>query len=125
MDRFTAEQFADFARVAHDPDCGSKVAALLNGEADPEDFEAVADNFRQYFNPMRGNDAVLYAADVLLEGYGVEHIRGEDGHAVASYVNTGDTYATTLLLDLTEDSFLVTSYGDWVEAYEQEYGCLP
>jgi hypothetical protein len=122
---FKAEQFEDFARVAHDPECGVKVAAILNNEAEPDDFEAVRDAQRQQYHGWRGSDAIMHAADVLLEGHGIEYIRDASGSAVAGYVNTGATYATTLLYDIERDAFEVTSYGDWVEAYEKENGRLP
>lgn len=56
----------------------------------------------------------------LLDGYGVEVIRG-DSYAVAEYINMGDTYNTTLLYDVNEDEFYVTTWGDWVEAFSEMY----
>ncbi len=58
---------------------------------------------------------------------GVEVITDEDAwvdryhyNIVAAYVNVGDTYTATLLYDTQAGEFLVTSYGDWLEAYEAE-----
>lgn len=77
-------------------------------------------------------DAVLDYADKLLEGHGVEAIRGENitdgyyGDIVALYVNMGDTYNATILFDVDRHKFYATSYGDWVEAYENSgRGRLP
>jgi hypothetical protein len=72
-------------------------------------------------------DEALGYADGLLEGYGVEPIRGDwvdnyYGDIVALYVNTGDTYNPTILYDVNAGKFLVTSWGDWVERYGDRYG---
>jgi hypothetical protein len=61
----------------------------------------------------------------LLETYGVEAIRDRNGHAVAEYLNTGETYTTTILYDHTTRSFRVTTMGDWVEGYERKHARLP
>jgi len=72
-------------------------------------------------------DKVLEEADKLIDGSGIEAING-DYHVnnyyhdiVALYVNTGDTYNTTLLYETERDRFLVTSFGDWVERNERKY----
>jgi hypothetical protein len=72
-------------------------------------------------------DVTLQLADKLMNANGIEAIRG-DYHVdnyyydiVALYVNTGDTYNGTLLYETEKDRFLVTSYGDWVEANERRY----
>ena len=72
-------------------------------------------------------DKVLETVDKLTNANGIEAIRG-DHHVdnyyqdiVALYVNMGDTYDTTLLYDTSEDKFLVTSFGDWVEANKRKY----
>jgi hypothetical protein len=67
-------------------------------------------------------------ANEALGGHGVEAIRGEEHHVdnyhfdiIATYVNFGDTYVTTLLYDTEAHTFYLTSYGDWLEAWEQEH----
>jgi hypothetical protein len=61
--------------------------------------------------------------------FGTEPIRDPDkgldnywGDTVALYVNTGDTYNTTVVYDVERDLFYVTSWGDWLEAYERRIG---
>lgn len=61
----------------------------------------------------------------ILRGYGTEAIRGEwqNGYwcdIVASYVNMGDTYLVTVI-HARDKGFLVMSFGDFVEKYQQEY----
>jgi len=71
--------------------------------------------------------ALRYAAE-LLDGFGVESINAENswdnffGEAVALYVNTGDTFNTTVLYDTQESMFYLTSWGVWVEKFEQQGG---
>lgn len=71
-------------------------------------------------------EAVLEEVDKLIDGHGVEAIRDENaydsyyGDVIAEYVNTGDAYSATLLYDVREHTFHVTSYGDWYEAYEAD-----
>ena len=63
----------------------------------------------------------------ILEGHGVEAIRGDyyvDRYhydIVASYVNMGDTYNATIVYETETGRFIVTSYGDWVERNERKY----
>ncbi len=71
-------------------------------------------------------EAVLEEVNKLIDGHGVEALRDENawdnyyGDTIATYVNMGDTYETTLLYDVREHEFHVTSWGDWYEAYEAE-----
>lgn len=73
----------------------------------------------------RDADDELREFDKAAKGHGVEAITDEDAHVdsyhfniIAAYVNVGDTYTPTVLWDSGERTFQVTSYGDWVEAYE-------
>lgn len=75
----------------------------------------------------RGVDAVLDEANRILRTHGVEAIRG-DYHVdnyyfdiVALYLNTGDTYAPTLLYETDRGRFVLTTMGDWVERNERIY----
>jgi hypothetical protein len=70
-------------------------------------------------------------ADIMLDGHGVEAIRGDDREGtpygsfwqdtVALYVNRGGTYDTTLVYDVGMDRIEVGSWGGWVE-WTQEKG---
>lgn len=73
-------------------------------------------------------DAVLDEANKLLDAYGIEAIecnRQVDRYYFdinLLYVNTGDTYNTTLMYDTYEGRFYVTTMGDWVERAERRHG---
>ena len=67
-------------------------------------------------------DVVLDYVNDVLSGCGVESITTEnyiDGYyqnIAALYVNRGDTYDATILYDTENEKFILTSWGDWVEA---------
>lgn len=73
-------------------------------------------------------DEVLELANTLLDGYGIEPIQPENAYVdhyyqniVALYVNMGDPYTGTLLYDTENEEFMVTSWGDFFENWEQEH----
>lgn len=87
-----------------------------------------------WVNLKRGsrNEVKLLMLDELLGTCGVEAIRTDEHidnyhfDIRASYLNTGDTYATTLLLDHKERVWKLRSWGDFVEEVEAEnskYSC--
>lgn len=78
--------------------------------------------------PRRRAEEVMQRANELLGGHGVEAIRVEGAYVdnyhfdiVATYVNMGDTYNGTIVHDSENNSFHLTTYGDWLEQYENEY----
>lgn len=78
----------------------------------------------------RRNEIKFQLLDELLDTCGVEAIRTDEHidnyhfDIRASYLNTGDTYATTLLLDHKERVWKLRSWGDFVEAIEgEEFEC--
>lgn len=68
----------------------------------------------------------------LLGGCGVEALRGEWsngywGDVVATYINFGDSYDTTIICLCTGASrwdcrFFISCYGDFVERYGERFG---
>lgn len=70
-------------------------------------------------------ETALALVNEITGGHGVESLRAINHHVdnfwydcVALYVNQGDTYYTTLLYDVERRSFVVTSWGDFVETCE-------
>ncbi len=71
---------------------------------------------------------VMTRANELLDGHGVEGIRVEGAYVdnfsfdiVGSYVNMGDTYDGTIVHDSENNSFHLTTYGDWLQQYESTH----
>jgi hypothetical protein len=123
--KFTAKMFESLARTATDPKAAQKVAAILNGKVDPATIPEVDYWIRQHHYRPQENVLRLHAVNALLDCYGVEPLRVEGewvdcyhGDIVAAYINTGDPYTETVLLDLETQEFHLTSYGDWLEAWE-------
>jgi len=97
-------------------------------ERSPKRFPRTCRWLQQCYHRPRGSEIKLAALDELLRTYGVEPIRIEGAFIdryhfdiVASYLNTGDAYATTLLLDHDEQRWTLTSWGDFLEANESKY----
>lgn len=79
---------------------------------------------RQCYNPPRKSELKMAALDETLGTDGIEAIRGrhvDDYHydIQATYCNTGDSYATTILRDNETGRYLITSWGDWAEKHEK------
>ena len=101
------------------------VLALCSGELSPDKFPCVLEEERQCYHRPRFSERVMCALNWLIGGYGVEAHPVEGAWVdsyhrrfVASYVNMGDAYSQTAVLDHSTGEFSVTSYGDWLEAYE-------
>ena len=104
------------------PDRAYEIINLVSGHGDPEIYDSVRFWVNQCYNKPSHEEMVMCALNEILEGYGVEAIRDEDAwidnfhmDIVAVYVNMGDTYTTTILLDHEENKYIITSYGDWIE----------
>ena len=84
---------------------GNDVIKLIQGKDDPMQYESVERWERQCFNTPRDNELIMTAINEITDGYGVESIEGDEyidnyhRYCRASYINMGDTYATTLVLD--------------------------
>lgn len=76
----------------------------------------------ELINLIDKNDVngALDFANRAMRQFGVETIKDHNGDVVAEYINTGDTYNTTLLYDHTLDQFEVTTWGDWLEKFERD-----
>lgn len=104
---------------------------IVNWKVKPTDFPDRFPKTCDYYkyrdtDAMFGTDCEcrLAALDELLTTCGVEtidtseHIDRYWFHCRACYLNTGDTYNTTILFDTKKDRFYLTSWGDFVESLE-------
>jgi uncharacterized protein (TIGR02996 family) len=72
-------------------------------------------------------DRVMNKINNLMHGFGVEAISGDRwdnyfGNAVALYVNTGDSYKATVLYNIVDNRYQLTTMGDFIERYQRQYG---
>lgn len=72
-------------------------------------------------------DNILAAVNEVLEGYGVEGIQPEGAYVnkfyystIGLYVNMGDTYAPTIVYDTEAEEFHLTSWGDFLENWQED-----
>lgn len=124
-----AEQIAEAFDVSLDD---AKLALrIVRYEVNPVDMP---DRFPNTFNTYRhltsqierciGTDSEcrMSALNELLLTHGVEAIRTSEHidryhlDIRASYLNTGDTYNTTILLDHRDNKWLLTSWGDFADS---------
>lgn len=97
-----------------------RIRRLCAGRLDPEVFGSVRSWIRQCFHRPSDTELIMVACNEILEGFGVECLRGEwldDFHhdIQASYVNMGDCYLTTVIRDHMRERWLMTTIGDLVE----------
>jgi len=102
-----------------------KVRELMTGKTDPEDYQSVKTWLSQCYNRPSKKELIMEALNEVIGGYGVEVLRGRyvdsyHGDIQAAYINTGDTYSATILLDHETGDFHVTTWGDWFEANERK-----
>lgn len=122
-----AELAKDFRRISNFeyrvreewPEVADKVLAIARGEMDPCEVPETDAWVRGCYNEPRVSEQKMHAIDVLIGGFGCEAIFG-DSHTWPDmeYVNMGETYATTIVLDNISHKFLVTSWGAWIEDAE-------
>lgn len=98
----------------------------VNPMSMPERFPRTCESY-YYLHLERGdtdNEMRLSALDELLETCGVEAIRTTEfidhyhGDTRASYLNTGDSYTPTILLDHRDLRWRLTSWCDFVESID-------
>jgi hypothetical protein len=69
----------------------------------------------------------MSAANVIMGGHGVDSLEDENayngsywGGVIGLYVNLGDTYVRTLVYDVGDNRFMFTSWGSFLEAWQEE-----
>lgn len=106
-------------------DRGAEVQGLIEGTINPQDYQSVEAWVRKCWNMPSASELIMCALNEVLNGYGVEAVRGRyvdryHQDIQASYVNMGDTYDLTILLDHETGKFVVTCLGDWFERNEKK-----
>jgi hypothetical protein len=126
----SAERLAETFKVS--PFTANLALLVLRGRVDPlahpKRFPRTVDWVNRCCHAPRTAEVKLAALDETLETYGVEGLAVEGawidryhGDIVASYLNTGDTYSPTLLLDHDANRWRLTSWGDFYESVENRY----
>jgi len=120
MNRFsTVPTIMSFLNV--DKETAKKVRGLVKEDIDPEEFESVQKWIRECYNRPSQDELIMEALNEVLDGCGPEAIEGSEyvdsyhRYFVASYVNMGDTYAGTVILDHRSGRYLLGTWGGFVE----------
>lgn len=104
------------------PEQADTVRGLIRGEIrtrDAEKFPRSNAYFSKCFHEPRRLDRILACLDECLGTHGVEALGDVRTYGPpAEYLNTGDTYAATILFDHLAGNFKLTSWGDWLEKNE-------
>ena len=76
------------------------------------------------YNPPRRIERILSAMNEAAGTFGVEAFNSRNSrmHAIAEYLNTGDTYSVTLLFRHDTGTFRLTTWGDFFERNESRLG---
>lgn len=98
---------------------------IIRGEAGPlTSSPATAAWERACYNSPRQTDRILHALNTILKCHGVVAFctNSDPYHAIAEYLNTGDTYSPTLLFRHDTGTFRITTRGDFFERNEKRLG---
>lgn len=101
------------------------IRRILDGRDNPEALPKVARWVAQCYHMPHQVELKMAAVDELLGTWGVEAIHDTSvwdnyhGDVVATYCNAGDSYAGTILYDVSRDAFYATTWADWVETAER------
>ena len=100
----------------------TEVRDLLHGDADPDEHSSVDEWNRNAYHPIPYMDRLLCAVDEVCGTYGVETLGetqdsrfGLYGTPYYEYLNTGETYRTTLIFSHESKTFRLGCWGDIVE----------
>lgn len=115
---FTKRLHEAFDRSAG-PDSVDKALSVLQGRLDPCTVPETQVWVDACYNRPDDTELMLHAADVLLGTHGVESLGPVDTRSGPpfAYLNTGDTYADTVVYNSETRRFMVCSWGDIAERH--------
>lgn len=103
------------------PGKGAEIRALLERRRKTYDYASVQKLMAECHHKPDYQYRLETALNEIAGTYGAEATFSTDSctRPAAVYLNTGDTYAATLLYDVDRNRWYVTSWGDWVETAER------
>lgn len=93
-----------------------EIRELLHGEIDTYTYESVITWVGQCYHEPDLIERIMCAMNEILNTHGVEAI-WHKRELKATYCNTGESFAATIVYRYDPDSFQVTSWGDLIEKY--------
>lgn len=131
--KFTKKSIAEAFDIGED-DAAIAIRIIryeFNPLDQPERFPRTSDIYGHMGTLSQDNDNEMRmcALDELCLTFGAEAIETSEyidrfhGNIRCSYLNTGDSYATTILLDHRDNRWLFTGWGDFVESLQDKKDC--
>jgi hypothetical protein len=104
------------------PGKGQEIRDLLTKKTKTSDYKTVNQWIEKCLFPPCYVERLEKALNEILEGYGSEAIFSSDNQTVPcfTYVNLGDTYTTTLIRDYDKETWIISSWGDYLEYKEKK-----
>jgi len=90
-------------------------------------FEKNAEVIIKFINESKNSTIILHRINDLVGGYGVEYLASEVYHGkyyqynCCEFINMGDNMTVTILYDVNQKKFLVTSLEDFIQYYKEAY----
>lgn len=116
-------KFHDRLREAF-PDNAEELISLFRGDTEPDSYQWVAEWIQKCYHAPSMSEQMLEAIAGIIGGFGTEALWPEGWGSLvkpaAVYVNMGDTYVTTIILDNMLRRWRVMSWGDWMEEFEEK-----
>jgi hypothetical protein len=105
-------------KLSLDEENAKRIRGLMDKTISPETSEAVQAWLRQCWNRPSDTELIMCAINDALGTHGVEAIQGEwidhyHQNIQATYCNTGDSYAPTVLYCNKQRKFLITSWANY------------
>ena len=108
--------------LASAADDGEKLKKLVEKSAPGTELYVRSMHSDPYYSRLWRNTVALHAIDKIMGTHGVEGLgpqRARDYAPAYEYLNTGDTYASTLIFDRDKDRLFVGSWGDVAEKHPE------
>lgn len=118
-------------RAAFGDDAGRAVRRLLDGRADPGEYESVRAWFAQCHHVPCHTEQVMTAVNEALGHFGVEAVYCEGHHGSfyynvhATFTNSGDSYKPEIFHDHGSGRFLLCTFEDYIVRAERDRECFP
>jgi hypothetical protein len=109
------------AELNVDRETAKRIRGVVKDQIDPEDeslFPKTSKWIRSCYNRPSKTALKLSALNELIGGFGVEGIGRNDNPPYTppyEYINTGDTYAATIIRDNLRNRYFVSDWGTIVE----------
>lgn len=97
------------------PGKGKIAKLLLTSESAVREHHAAIARERECHNSPPLSDLRMHALNAELGMFGVEYAKGKGRSRSFEYLNTGDTYATTIIRFENPAQYRIGSWGDIVE----------